>query len=60
MWKFIVLASILAVIGLAVYNIRSLIRKWGFNKEHWFDLLAGILIWGAGIAALIYIFIQQL
>lgn len=60
MWKFIVLASIVVVIGLSVYNIRSLIRKWKANPQHWFDLLVGIVIWGLAIAGLIYIFIQQL
>jgi len=59
MWKVIVAISIIAVIGLSIYNIRSLIRKWKANPKMWFDLLMGVLIWGAGIAALIYIFIQQ-
>lgn len=59
-WSVIVLISIVGVLGLAIYNIRSLIRKWKHNPGSWVDLLMGILIWGAGIAALVYIFIQQL
>jgi hypothetical protein len=59
-WSVIVLISLVGVIGLSIYNIRSLIRKWKNNPGSWVDLLMGILIWGAGIAALVYIFIQQL
>lgn len=60
MWNIIVLISILVVIGLSIYNIRSLIRKWKANPQHWFDLLVGIIIWGLAIGGLIYIFIRYL
>jgi len=56
MWKIIVGVSIVMVIGLCIYNIRSLIRKWKANPKSWFDLLVGIIIWGTAIAVLIYIF----
>ena len=60
MWKFIVLFLIVVVIGLGIYNIWSFIRKLKYNPSKWIDLLFGILMWCAGIAALVYIFIQQL
>ena len=56
MWKIFVGVSIVVVIGLCIYNIRSLIRKWKANPKSWFDLLVGIIIWGTAIAVLIYIF----
>ena len=59
-FDIIVLISILGVIGLGAYNIRSLIMKWQNNKSAWEDLLVGIVMWGLGIAALIWIFFQQL
>jgi len=58
-WAVIVGISMVGVLGLAIYNIRSLIRKWKHNPGSWLDLLMGILIWCAGIAAMVYIFIQQ-
>jgi len=60
MWKFIVLFLIVVVIGLGIYNILSFIRKLKYNPSTWIDLGFGILIWCAGIAGLVYIFIQQL
>ena len=58
-WTVIVLISIVGVIGLSIYNVRSLIRKWKANPGKWIDLLFGILVWGAGIAGLVYIFLGQ-
>jgi hypothetical protein len=60
MWKFITLLGIVIIIILAIYNVKSLIRKWKASPQHWFDLLVGILMWIGGIAGLIYIFFQQL
>ena len=60
MWKIFVGVSIVVVIGLCIYNIRSLIRKWKANPKSWFDLLVGMIIWGAAIAVLIYIFFNPL
>lgn len=60
MWKYVVLVSIVIVIGLITLNIRSLVRKIKANKKSWFDLGVGIFISLLAIAGLIYIFIQQL
>jgi hypothetical protein len=60
MWNIIVGIVALVIIGLGIYNIRSLIRKWKANPQHWFDLLMGIVIWGVAIGALIVIFIRYL
>ena len=48
-------------VGYLIYRffIKSLIMKWKYNKHLWFDLLAGIVIAFAALAALVYIFIQQ-
>ena len=58
-WTIIVLISILGVIGMGAYNIRSLIMKWQYNKSAWEDLLVGIILWGFAIAVLVSIFFQQ-
>lgn len=54
------LITIPIIIGLGIWNIRSLVRKWKFNKRNWFDLLVGIVIWTVAIGGLIWIFIKQL
>ena len=51
-WQVIVILVLLGIIGLGVYNVRSLVRKWKHNPRSWFDLLVGILIWGAAIGLL--------
>ena len=60
-WNFFTVASILVIIGLGVYNIRSLIRKYKFpeNKSARFDLAVGVVVWLIAIAGLIYIAIKQ-
>lgn len=54
------LITIPIVIGIGIYNIRSLIRKVKNNIESKRDLMMGVAIWSLAIAGLIYIFIQQL
>ena len=54
------LITIPIVIGLGIYNIRSLIRKVKNNLESKGDLIMGVVIWSLAICGLIYIFIQQL
>ena len=58
-WTVIVLLSIVGVVGLGIYNIKSLISKWKANPDKWADLLVGIIIWCVAIAALTYLFLQQ-
>ena len=60
MWNIIVGLLILVVIGLSIYNISSLIKKWKANPKLWIDLLMGIAIWGTAIGALVVIFIKHL
>lgn len=58
-WTIIVLISIVVVVALGIYNIRSLIRKWKANPRNWIDLLVGIAIWGVAIGVLIVLFLRQ-
>jgi len=60
MWNIIVGIVALIIIGLGIYNIRSLIRKWKANPHHWFDLFVGIAIWMVAIGALVVVFIKNL
>jgi len=57
-WIIFVVLITLGVLGLLIYNIRSLVRKWKFNKGSWFDLLIGIIIWTVGAGAVIWIVIK--
>jgi hypothetical protein len=60
MWNIIVLILILPFIGLGIYNIRSLIKKWKANPQHWIDLLVGIMVQVIATGVLIFIFIRYL
>ena len=51
-WNVGVIIVLLGIVGLGVYNIRSLVRKWKANPGSWFDLLVGIVIWIAAIVLL--------
>jgi len=57
-WTVIAFVMTLCVIGMGVYNIRSLIRKWKAIPANWFDLLLGIVIWCIAIMAIIFIFLK--
>lgn len=59
-WSIIVLLSIVLIIGIGIYNIRSLIKKLKYNENNWIDLMFGILIWLGAIAGLVVIFIRNL
>jgi hypothetical protein len=60
-WNFFTIASILVILGLGIYNIRSLIRKAKVpgNKVYPKDLMIGIIIWLLAMGGLIYIAIKQ-
>ena len=49
--------SILLIIGVGIWNIRSLVRKVKANPSNKFDLLVGVVIWSIAIGVLIYMFI---
>ena len=55
----IVILAILVMIGLGIYNIRSLIRKMKANPSRKFDLLVGVVIWTVAIGALTYFLITK-
>lgn len=59
-WTIIVLLTI-PVIMYLVYRffIKSLIMKWKANPHKWFDLLVGIVMAFAVLAALVYVFLKQ-
>jgi len=55
----IIIVALILMIGLGIYNIRSLIRKWKANPGSWFDLLFGILLWTVAIGILSYFLITK-
>jgi len=57
-WIIFVILVTLGVLGLFAYNVRSLIRKWKYNKGSWLDLLVGILIWTVGAGLVIGIVVK--
>jgi len=59
-WNYIVLFTMIGVTVGIGFNIRSIIRKWKANPGSWKDLIPGILISIAAIAAMVFIFISQL
>lgn len=59
-WNVIVLISLVIVVGLCIYNIVRLIQKIKHNPSSTIDLLMGVAIFSAGIAALVYVFIRVL
>lgn len=57
-WIIIVSLIGLGITVLIGYNIKSFIKKWKYNPRNWFDLLVGILIWGAASIALWWIIVR--
>jgi len=51
-WIVISVLAALGLLGVGIYNIRSLVRKWKHNPGSWLDLLFGILIWLAALGAM--------
>jgi len=60
MWNLILKIIALVIIGLEIYNIWSLIRKWKAYPNYWFDLLVGIVIWTIAIGGLVLIILKYL
>ena len=58
-WQVIVIIVLLGIIGLGIYNVRSLVRKWKHNPGSWFDLLVGIVIWAVAIGLLTWQVIER-
>lgn len=50
----IIIIAIVLILAAGAYNIRSLIRKMKANPGRKFDLLVGVLIWGAAMGLLIW------
>ena len=50
--------AIIVIIGVGIYNIRSLVRKMRANPNRKIDLAVGIVVWTLAIGALIYMFIR--
>jgi len=59
MWTIFSIIVFVGLVGLGIYNIISLIRKWKHNPNSWMDLLVGIIIWLAGLGAMAFILFKH-
>jgi len=58
-WSVVVVLAIIGFLVPAFINIRSLVRKWRAGGK-WYDMLFGILVWCAALAALTALFIKTI